>query len=156
MANNHGWNALPVLKCLFNVQEGWYIPLIQTNGHVLLLWPLEFRTMYARREQSKTHMRFMHPSATRRFYLLHCAQPNKPTGDTLETLLDIPLLCRVCQKYLAKPSTFSEQFLNEVVFNKLISVDPVYLHVVLVLHAVECRTNFPSVCFLLNLTTGTI
>ena len=69
----------------------------------------------------------MHPSVDKPFNLLKRAYPHYLEPDTMDILKYISKSCHACQVYSSRPITFQVRFPDEVVFNKSIYLDLMYL-----------------------------
>ena len=154
--DEYGWNVLTVQNQLHSVAEGWKMNLSRRGGHVIAKWDEFFDEFYSREQLQKLHLHFMHPSSEKLLNLLRRAKPEEVDDETKRVLKDITDAFHACQTYSTRPITFQVRFPDEVVFNKEIRVDIMYLNGIPVLSIVDAGTNFMSARFLTRVNTETV
>ena len=141
-------NVLTVQNQLQVVQEEWVLILTRKRGHIYPTWTFEYAIHYNRFQLRELHLHFMYLSVEKRFNLLKRAFSQKLTLDTLDILKHISRLFHACQVYSSRPITFQVAFPDEVVFNKSIRLDLMYLDGKPVLSIADVCTNYSTERFL--------
>jgi transposase InsO family protein len=144
------------LECVgLGSRPGWRLPLERTNGHVLL--PFEpgihelvgdNQVLFSTAQLQKLHRQLYHPSATKLFNLLRRARIEDLPADTRSTLDQIVHECGTCQKRAPRPMNFRIRIPDDVVFNRRVLADIMYIHGKPVLHVIDAGTAFQSARFL--------
>lgn len=126
--------------------DSWKIPLIRKLGHAYITWSPS--VMYTDKELRKIHRHFHHPQAERLYALMKRANPNEATAETLKELQEVQSNCDVCQREADEPQRFRVSMPNDdVVFNRVVSLDLMKINRRTVLHAVDRDTKFSAACF---------
>ena len=146
--DKYRWNALTTDNVLQSVDDGWSMLMTRKFGHVFVVWTNRYTTGYTTQQLQKMHLHFMHPSKTKLLNLLQRAYPDKFTKDTKTILDNISRACHACQVYAPRPLTFKVRFPDDIIFNKRISLDLMYLHGKPLLHIVDLGTNYFAARFL--------
>lgn len=149
-------NVLTVTNELECVQSGrsmgWMMPVVRRGGHVHLDFVppnAATRAFYSENQLTRLHRALYHPSATKLYALLKRADPDKLPADTRDVLEKISRACKSCEKFEDAPSSFKIRFPDEVMFNRELRIDLMYLEGrKAVLHVVDAGTSFQSAVFL--------
>jgi hypothetical protein len=136
------------------VVDHWVLPVTRKHGHLYLFWnPNPKMVIYYNRTQlHRLHPYFFHPSSSEIPNILQRALQEHLTSDTRQILQGISTSCEACIRYSAALITFQVRIPDEVVFNKEIRMDVMYLEdpgtkrpVVTI---VDAGTTFTSAVFL--------
>ena len=153
--DEYSWNVLSVQNQLHSVTESWIMDLSRRGGHVTVEWDEFFYQFYSHEQLQKLHLHLMQPSSEKLFNLICRAKPEEVDDETKTVLKDIADSCHACQTYSTHLITFQVHFPDEVVFNKEISVDVMYLNGIPRLSIVNAGTNSMSARFLIRVNTET-
>lgn len=136
-------NVENFLKC---DKRGIAIPLTRKAGHIYLEWGVE--TFYTTAELERLHRHFNHPHPDRLVALLRRAgDPNAVPG-TRAALERLSAACDVCQRVSRAPGRFRVALPpDDVVFNRVVLLDIMYLESRSVLHIVDKDTSFNAAAF---------
>jgi hypothetical protein len=148
----HQLNPLSVQNQLWCVTERWTLSIIRKNGHLYLRWNSTPFVNYSRSQLDRLHRQFFHPSAGKLWNLLNRAYPNSVCSNTLALLKDIGSSCETCIRYSTAPISFQVRMSDEIVFNKELKLDLMYLKVegkkMPTLTIVDAGTTFSAASFL--------
>lgn len=109
-----------------------------------LQWTSSSFITFTRQELKRIHLHFVHPSVSKVSSLLNRAYPDKLKNDTIQLLTDIAKSCHFCHQYSSQNITFCARFLDDAIFNKLITKSLHYLEGSTVLQIEGSRTNFSA------------
>lgn len=100
------------------------------------------------------HQRFMHPSPGKLFNLIKRAKPEKANAQLLKILQEISIACQACAPYTVPPFRFRTTIPpDEIVFNRELAMDLMYLNKKPVLHVIDTATNFQNAVFIRSKST---
>ena len=136
--------AKQIAVCLRRMANG----LRKKNAHIYSEWDKTESIHYAAETLRKLHHQFMHPSTGKLLNLLRRASHEKLCKNTKAILEDIRNACHVCEIYSSKPVTFKVRMPNEILFNREVRLDLMFLKGKPVLHVVDRDTNFSAARFL--------
>lgn len=119
-------------------------------------WEHQYATHYSRQQLQNMHLNFMQPSVSKLLNLLERAYPDQVTQDTKEIFKDSFDACQIFQTYSSKPITFQVRFPDEVVLNKTIRMDLMFIDGAPILHVIEAGMNFSAARFVTAEDTETI
>jgi hypothetical protein len=125
--DTYSLNALSVQNHLCSVKDHWVLPITRKHGHLYLSWAPEYSGYYTRAQLGRLHRHFFHPSPGKLFNLLRKAGQETLTPDTRRILQDISSSCETCVRYSSLPVSFQVRMPDEIVFNKEIRMDLMYL-----------------------------
>jgi hypothetical protein len=120
-------NALSVQNRICCVKDNWILPITRKHGHLYLCWAPTFSPYYTRSQLDRLHRHFFHPSAGKLLNLLRRADRNVLTPETRQLLQEISSSCETCVRYSSAPISFQVRMPDEIVFNKEIRMDLMYL-----------------------------
>ena len=152
----HRWNLLTVQNELESVKEGWKLACVRTFAHIYLTWDPLSTTFYSKAAPSNFHPHFMHPSVSKLYNLLRRATPERLDPETKMRLKEIYDSCHICQTYSTKPLTFQARCPDEIIFNKEVRIDLMFLQGKPVIHVVDTGTNVSAARFLPSQSTDAI
>lgn len=90
----------------------------------------------------------MHPSTAKLLSLLSRDYPDQVTAETTPLLQEIGKAFDACKFFCSQPITFQVRFPDDVVFNKSIRMNLMYLDGKPVLHVIDVGTNYSAARFL--------
>jgi transposase InsO family protein len=158
--DNHQLNPLNVQNQLWSVPGRWRMPIVRKNGHLYLCWKPTSVVNYSRSQLDRLHRHFFHPSAGKLWSLLNRAYPNSMCSDTLEILKDIGSSCKTCIRYSTAPISFQVRMPDEIVFNKELKLDLMYLALegkqIPTLTIIDAGTTFSAASFLTEATSKAV
>lgn len=146
--DKHSWNILTVQNKLESVGDGWEMSCIRKYAHIYVTWDDYSDIFYSKASLFKLHHHFMHPSVGKLLKLLERASKNPIPAETKKALEDITRACHICQTYSSKPLTFQVRLPDDVIFNKEVRLDLMFLDGKAVLHVLDTGTNFSAARFL--------
>ena len=127
---------------------GFKIPITRKFGHMYIEWPTS-SVLFTRSELVKLHRQFKHPSAEKLYNLLKRSKVADVDSDTRRLLEEITKSCNTCATFSRPPQRFRVTIPpDEIVFNKEVALDLMWLEGKAVLHVVDCQTHFNSAAFL--------
>ena len=125
----------------------WSLPLTRNLGHLYLEW--DYETLFTSEELRKLHNHFFHPESGRLYSMLKRADDSQTTPSDLKELERIASECNVCQRNMAAPTRFRTVLPPEdVVLNRFLCMDIMFLDGKAVLHMVDKDTKFSAAAFL--------
>lgn len=132
------------LKC---DRRGIRTPLTRKNKHIFLEW--DEKAHYTTTELGRLHRHFAHPPADRLAAILRRAgDPNVEQG-TRAQLTELTKQCDICQRLARQPGRFRVTLPpDDVVFNRTVLLDVMYLDRRPLLHIIDKDTLFSAACFL--------
>jgi hypothetical protein len=150
--------TVTTLQNSFDSREGWGLPLTRHDGHIYLQWDDIFNVLYSTADLRKLHRQFFHPSADKLFNLFKRARPEEADAETIQCLQDISSTCHPCQMKALKPITFTVGSPKDpdIIFNREVAMDIMYLHGLPVLHIVYMDTHFHAEIFLRSIYTDDV
>lgn len=132
-----------VLKC---DKRGIATPLVRKDGHIYLEWGA--RVYYTTVELDRLHKHFNHPHPDRLSALLRRANDGKIEAGTRDELEQLTAACDVCQRLSKAPGRFRVSMPNDdLVFNRVVLMDLMYLDGRSVMHIVDKDTLFSAAVF---------
>lgn len=149
-----GLDALDALALYVNTVEnklkcdrrGIATPLTRKYGHVYLEW--SDGTHYSTGELERLHRHFNHPQPGRLSALLRRAADPKAVPGTHEQLERLTEACDVCQRLAKAPGRFRVALPPEdIVFNRTILIDLMYLDGRSLMHIVDKDTLYSAASF---------
>ena len=97
----------------------------------------------------KVHRHFHHPDSERLYSVMSRAEPNKTSPEVLRTLTLIISTCDLCQRRSRATHRLRVSLPNaDVVFNRTLCLDLMYLDSTPVLHVVDKDTKLSAAAFL--------
>ena len=97
----------------------------------------------------KVHKHFYHPDSERLYAVMKRANPTKASPQVLRDLRRINETCHLCQRLAHAPHRFHVALPDEdVIFNRTVCLDLMYLDNSAVLHVVDKDTKFSAASFL--------
>ncbi|CDF33317.1 unnamed protein product [Chondrus crispus] len=140
---------------LTSEEGGWKLPLTRKLGHLYLEWCTEM--LYTSGELRKIHRHFFHPTSDRLYAVMKRADPEHCSPQDLHKLEDVTARCDVCQRLSRAPSRFRVSLPHkDIVFNRILCVDIMFLDKKVVLHCVDKDTKFNSAAFISDQTVDTL
>ena len=117
-------------------------------GHMFVSW--ETTSAYFTKPQLiRLQKHFYHPSAEKLMELLKRSHPSDADEKTRSLIKEISEACKTCQTFSVKPQRFRVSLPPEnMVFNREVALDLMWISRRAVLHAVDMDTNFSSAIFL--------
>jgi hypothetical protein len=109
---------------------GWRMAVVRKGGHECLKFrpPSKvLRAFYCEVLMRKMHRNLFHPSSRKLYELLKRADPNNLPQETLQMLEDITKICHSCMKTSNAPRRFTVRFTDEVIFNRMVFMDLMFL-----------------------------
>eukprot|EP00171_Calliarthron_tuberculosum_P000524 IDg524t1 len=126
----------------------WEAPLKRARGHVYYTWNIDI--MYTEYQLRRIHRHFYHPQPERIFNIMKRADGSRATLETLSTLKKITRECDICQRVADQPGRFRVSLPEEdVVFNRTVMMDLMFLESQPVLHII-CKDTLFSTAVLLT------
>ena len=141
------WDLLVSKNLLHSASENWLMPLIRKLGHIFLTWRNIYSAHYTRQQLNNMHLHFMHPSSSRLFQLLQRSYPDNIKPGTRALLDDISKAFHACQVFSPPPTTFKVRFPDDVIFNRRVLIDLMWIDGNPVLHVIDAGTNFSAARF---------
>ncbi|CDF36767.1 unnamed protein product [Chondrus crispus] len=127
--------------------EGWQIRLRKKLGHLYYEWGPNI--LFTESELMKVHRHFHHPDSERLYSVMSRAEPDKTSPEVLRTLKRISSTCDLFQRRSRAPHRFRASLPDaDVVFNRTLCLDLMYLENTPVLHVVDKDTKFSAAAFL--------
>ena len=135
-------------KCMLSSKlEGWQIRLRKKLGHLYYEWVPN--VLFTESELMKVHRHFHHPDSERLYSVMSRTEPDKTSPEVLRTLKRISSTCDLCQRRTRAPHRFRVSLPDaDVVFNRTLCLDLMYLENKPVLHVVDKDTEFSAAAFL--------
>eukprot|EP00168_Porphyra_purpurea_P020863 TRINITY_DN895_c0_g1_i6.p1 TRINITY_DN895_c0_g1~~TRINITY_DN895_c0_g1_i6.p1 ORF type:complete len:1091 (+),score=259.84 TRINITY_DN895_c0_g1_i6:1132-4404(+) len=128
------------LKC---DKRGTSTPLVRKHGHIYLDWANDAH--YSMSELERLHRHFNHPAADRLTAVLRRTADPKAEPDTQKKVERLTAACDVCQRLARAPGRFRVAIPDEdVVFNRTVLLDLMYLDGRSVLHVVDKDTLYSA------------
>lgn len=125
------------------------VPLVRKLGHVYYVW--EQNVLYTMPELRKLHRHFFHPQPDRLYAVINKAGGEHAKPSTLKQLQDVSRNCDLCQRLAKDPSRFRVALPpGDIVFNRTVLLDIMYLDGKPLLHVVDKDTLFSAATFLSN------
>ena len=141
-------------KCILSSKlEGWQIRLRKKLGHLYYEWGPN--VLFTESELMKVHRHFHHLDSERLYSVMSCAEPDKTSLEVLRTLKRISSTWDRFQCCSRNPHRFRVSLPDaDVVFNRTLCLDLMYLENKPVLHVVNKDTKFSAAAFLGKETAG--
>eukprot|EP00171_Calliarthron_tuberculosum_P018035 IDg18035t1 len=125
----------------------WCHQVKRKLGHLFYEWTYD--TMYSETELKRIHRHFYHPKPERLYSLIKRAGDREATPETMKKLENLTESCDVCQRLSEQPGRFRVSLPNEeIVFNRVVLIDLMYLDSKSVLHIICKDTLFSAAIFL--------
>ncbi|OSX79162.1 hypothetical protein BU14_0085s0013 [Porphyra umbilicalis] len=145
--DRYGLYVNNVTKCLVSDGRGFALPLQRKGGHIYLVWGEDVH--YSVAELDRIHRHLSHPHPDRLVAVLRQAGNPHATAETRAQLDALTKACQVFQRLVQAPSRFRVVLLpDDIVFNRLILIDIMYLDGKPVLHVIDKVTLFSAAAFL--------
>lgn len=150
-----GLDALEALRLYINNVEnalkcdvrGICTPLVRKDGHIYLEWGADVH--YTTLELDRIHRHFNHPQPERLSAILRQAGDPKATPGTHAQLEELTRACDVCQRLSRAPGRFRVALPpEELIFNRTILMDLMFLDGQPVLHTIDKVTLLSAAGFL--------
>lgn len=123
------------------------VPVTRKYGHVFLEWSRD--TLYTMVEAERLHRHFCHPAPERLFAVLRQANDPHANKETLSRLEEVTATCDTCQRLAKEPTRFRVALpAEDIVFNRTVLVDLMWLESEPVLHVVDKDTGFNAGAFM--------
>ncbi|MEM1283154.1 MAG: reverse transcriptase domain-containing protein [Chlamydiota bacterium] len=130
------------------VSQKWSLRLTRQFGHAYLKWK-SMDTFFTRKQLVRMHRHFHHPSTSKLMNLIKKAKPAHADENTRKLLEDISKSCKTCQAFSKPPERFKVSLPpSDIVFNREVAIDLMWLDKRAVLHVVDTETHFNGACFL--------
>ena len=127
--------------------QGWEVQLTEKLGHLYYEWGAA--VMFTEAELQKTHRHFFHPQSERLYAVMKRADPETTSPTVLSDLERIAATCDICQRAAQKPHRFRVSLPEgDIVFNRTVCLDLMFLDSKTVLHIVDKDTKFSAAAFL--------
>lgn len=121
---------------------GCHVPLVRDGGHVFWRWSVA-DILLTIMELHKLHLNLLHSSSSNLYILVRLARPKDVTPETRKILEDISRSCTTCGTHQLKRLRFRVTMPDEdLLFNRDLSMDIMYIYGVTVLHVVDVATGF--------------
>ena len=134
-------------RLLISKDHGWELDLIRKLGHPYCVWTTD--VLYTTNELLRIHLHFFHAHPERIFSLMKRAEDPDSTAETAKELQELTSSCDICQKPAKEPGRFRVSLPSEdIVFNRTVYMDIMYLDGKSVLHVVDKDTQFSAATFL--------
>lgn len=117
----------------------WAIHLTRQGGHRYLRWTKDFLLVVP--ELRKMYHEFFHPCTDKIYNLIKGAKFVNTTPQVRQTLEDISKKCITSQFSTPKPRRFTAFFSDEIVFNRSVVVNLMWIHSKPVLHLIDKNTH---------------
>ena len=105
--------------------------------------------LFTETDLMKVHKHFHHPNSERLYAVMKKSDPEKTSPQVLRDLKRISAACDLCPRLSHAPHRFRVALPEgEVVFNKTVCLDLMYLDNAAVLHVVDEATKFSAASFL--------
>jgi len=152
-----GLDTLEWYKMYFNnvtdelvfVNEGVSLPTTHSDGHVYYSWEWNPDILYTFPEFVRIHRHFFHASRERLYAVMRRAKNEDAVPGTLQRLQDVAAACDVCQCLAKEPGRFRAALPEgDVIFNRIVLIDLMFLNVRAVQHIVYKDTLFSAATFL--------
>eukprot|EP00170_Pyropia_yezoensis_P002751 contig_11549_g2756 len=125
------------------------VPLVRKLGHVYFVW--ERNVLCTMPELRKLHRDFFHPQPSRLYAVINKAGGDHAKPSTLKQLQQVSSSCDLCQRLAKEPSRFRVALPSEdIVFNRTVLLDIMYLDGKPPLHMVDKDTLFTAAEFLFS------
>ena len=145
--DKYGLYVNNVTNRLVSDGRGIAAPLQRKGGHIYLVWGADVH--YSVAELDRIHRHFGHPHPDRLFAVLQQAGDPHATAEMRAQLAALTRPCQVCQRLAQAPSRFRVALPHDdIVFNRLILLDIMYLDGKPVLHVIYKDTLFSAAAFL--------
>jgi len=145
--DKYGLYVNNVTNRLVSDGRGITAPLQRKGGHIYLVWGADVH--YSVAELDRIHRHFAHPHPDRLFAVLRQAGDPHATAETRTQLAALTQACQVCQRLAEAPSRFRVALPHDdIVFNRIVLLDIMYLDGKPVLHVVDKDTLFSAAAFL--------
>ena len=152
----HRWNVLAVQNELESAKDGWKLACVRKLANIYLTRDRLSTTFYSKAALCKLHHHFTHPSATNQYHLLRRATPERLDPENTKRLKEIYDSYHICKTYSTKPLTFQTWRPDEIIFNKEVRIDLMFLQGMPVIHAVDSGANLSAALFLPTQSTDAI
>ena len=127
-------------------EVGWNLPLTRKLGYLYLEWSTEM--LYTSAELGRIDRNFLHPTCDGLYAVMKRADPEHCSPQDLHKREDITARFDVCQRLSRAPSRFPVPFPHkDIVFNRILCVDIMFLDKKAVLHCVDKDTKFNRAAF---------
>jgi len=123
------------------------VPLVRKYGHIHLAWGAADHGTTT--ELARVHRHCAHPHPDRLFAVLRQAKDPHATAETRSQLAEVTAECQVCQRLARALSRFRMALpTQDIVFNRTVLLDLMYLDGKPVLHVVDKDTLFSTATLL--------
>ena len=134
-------------RLLISKDHGWELDLIRKLGHIYCVWATD--VLYTTNEVRRIHRHFFHAHPERIFSLMKRAEDPDAIAETVKELKELTSSCDIFQKLAKEPGRFRVSLPSEdIVFNRTVYMDIIYLDVKSVLHIVDKDAQFSAAAFL--------
>lgn len=148
-----GMNIDTSNNTLESKQDQWKIPLVKKRGQLYLKWSSSIM-LFTESERKNVHLHFFHPESGRLYSLMRRADPQQTTSYVLQDLEALSAKCDMCQRNAGEPRRFRVALPHDdIVFNRTVFLDLMFLKSKPVLHIVDMDTKFSAASFLERETT---
>jgi len=139
-------NVTDELVCM---NEGISLPTIRSDGHVYYSWEWSPDILYTFPELVRILRHFFHASPERLYAVMRRAKGEDAVPETLQRLQDMAAARDVCQRLAKESGRFrAARPEGDVIFNRVVLIDLVFLEGRAVLHIVDKDTLFSAATFL--------
>lgn len=150
----------------------WSMPFIRAYGHYILppavFWgnltiPVKVKAamnvqaqVLSKRDIYKLHRVFRHPSATKLFHLMQSTTQKDLPPSLMKVVQDVVNSCQTCNRIRKRQIVFTQRLKGEIVFNRKLLLDLVYLEGKAVLHIVDQDTGFGAARFIKSVSAAAV
>jgi len=139
-------NVTDELVC---VKEGINLPTIRSDGHAYYRREWSPDILYTFPELVRIHRHFSYASPERLYAVMRRAKTEGAVPETLQRLQDVAAACDVCQRLAKERGRFRAALPEgEVIFNRVVLIDLMFLRGRAVLHIDDQDTLFSAATFL--------
>lgn len=130
-----------VENVLESKKHDWKLPINRKCGHTYIEWN-PHNIHFTKTELRKIQLHLYYPSQTQLFFLMRRTEPDSATTETRTLLQESSKACSTFQRFSPKPQSFKVTISDEIVSNKELSLDPMWLDSKPFLHIVDRDTHF--------------
>ena len=140
---------------LVSKKERWHIPLVRKLGLIYPEWQLvkDVCILFSHAELLKLRGQLFHPTAKKFFNLIRRGQPLEANPATRRLLQNINKTCHACRTYAPPPTSFQVTVPKDIVFNKELAIDLMFILGMAMLHIVDTAPHYNSAVFLKGQST---
>lgn len=141
---------------LCSYKFGWKIPIKRKYDHLYVTWETN-EVIFTIPELIKLHRNFSHPSAGKSLKLKKRAKPDQADALAKRIIEEIVKNRDTCQALSAPPQRFTVSLSpSEIVFNREIALDLIWIESKAALHVVDLKTHSSSAAFINHHTVESV